>query len=504
MKKISLLIAFSLFSLSFCFAAVPDWVHSYGVNNPYRGDGYLTGFGVASQGEKNSQSAAKDQAMADLGKKIKVEVHSELVSQQSEVDGEFRSALSSITRSTMNLSISGVEFHVYEDRDNSYVLAYIARSVLLKQFRDNSQKLWSRILSNHKEAKMLIDNTRSGQALEKLYRASLSFFELYEQYSLYNTISSVGSDSIFVQLMGVESLSDLQSMESEIEHLKERLEKSRCSSLNEGIQKLAVILQMQGVDGDNLQILPLTYESTSFSSPFGRYAGERLKAAFSGESPANTEKLIVQGQYWAEGDDLRLILIVKDPEGIKRGRAEVLIPKKDTMGRSYKPQNFNEAMTAMREFAEGALVEGGINLDVWTNKGNSDDSLVFTEGETLQLYFRVNQPAFLQITYKLATGENVLLERMFYIGIDKVNRAVALPYEFEVQPPFGVEQLLVTAYSTEPPTPQTRTASIGGENYEVFGSVKEVVAKARGLGKKKKSGRPRVGEAMLTLTTMEN
>jgi len=93
---------------------------------------------------------------------------------------------------------------------------------------------------------------------------------------------------------------------------------------------------------------------------------------------------------------------------------------------------------------------------------------------------------------------------MFYIGIDKVNRAVALPYEFEVQPPFGVEQLLVTAYSTEPPTPQTRTASIGGENYEVFGSVKEVVAKARGLGKKKKSGRPRVGEAMLTLTTMEN
>lgn len=123
----------------------------------------------------------------------------------------------------------------------------------------------------------------------------------------------------------------------------------------------------------------------------------------------------------------------------------------------------------------------------------------------MQLYFRVNQPAFLQITYNLATGEKVLLEKSFYIGMDKVNRVVKLPYGFEVIPPLGVERLIVTAFSRQPPPPNTRIAEIEGERYEVFADTNAVVAQTRGLKKKQdNSGEEtmKVGETMVTLTTV--
>jgi hypothetical protein len=117
----------------------------------------------------------------------------------------------------------------------------------------------------------------------------------------------------------------------------------------------------------------------------------------------------------------------------------------------------------------------------------------------------VNQPSFLQITYRLATGELVLLEDSFYIGSDRVNRTVPLPYEFEVQPPFGVENLVVTGYSIEPPPVNTVPKYIDGELYQVFGSLKDVVVNTRGLGRRQNSSGEtiRVGEAMLTMTTIE-
>jgi hypothetical protein len=231
---------------------------------------------------------------------------------------------------------------------------------------------------------------------------------------------------------------------------------------------------------------------------------ERLESEIVDSLSAGRERTIFRSQYWEEGGRIRLIVLASDEEGEKLGRAEVLLPSSAVGGRSLKPQGFDEAMTALMEFADGALSDGGLSVDVWTNKGRDEDALVFTDGEIVQLYFRVNQPATLQITYRLATGEIVLLEKAFYIGIDRVNRTVGLPYEFEVQAPYGVENLIVTAYSSSPPPVNTAVQTISGETYEVFGSVREVVANTRGLGRRQEAGEEtqRIGEAMLTLTTM--
>ena len=159
----------------------------------------------------------------------------------------------------------------------------------------------------------------------------------------------------------------------------------------------------------------------------------------------------------------------------------------------------------LRKLSEASLGNFSWRGTIWTNKGNSNENLVFTEGEELQLYFRVNQPAFLQLTYDLATGEKVLLEKSFYIGVDKVNRVVKLPYAFEVVPPLGVEHLIVTAFSNQPPEPNTIITTIDGERYEVFTTAKEAVAQARGLKKMQQETTSeiiKVGEAFVTITTI--
>ena len=54
-----------------------------------------------------------------------------------------------------------------------------------------------------------------------------------------------------------------------------------------------------------------------------------------------------------------------------------------------------------------------------------------------------------------------------------MNRPVDIFLCFEAVSPFGAEQLIVTAYSTQPPVPQTVPRRIDGETYQVFPSVEK-------------------------------
>ena len=97
------------------------------------------------------------------------------------------------------------------------------------------------------------------------------------------------------------------------------------------------------------------------------------------------------------------------------------------------------------------------------------------------------------------------MEERFYIGIDRVNRVVALPYRFQVVPPFGVERLVVTGHTTEPPAPSVVPREIDGQSYEVFGAPREAVVRTRGLVREtppQGADDTRVAEASLSITTV--
>ncbi|MBF9015454.1 MULTISPECIES: hypothetical protein [unclassified Oceanispirochaeta] len=504
MKQISFIFLFSIIISATLTAVTPDWVKSYGTVNPFSDASHLTGFAMISKDDSEFRNTVIDKSLTDLSKKIKIMIQSEQILEEIQSGDNYDSAVSSITRSTVNTTVSDADYIFYEDRKNLFCLSYVVVESLKQSYADEATGIWYSISQAYGDARELSDNGKSDEALAELYDNLKFFPEIYELWSLYRAVDSSSPDSSFFSgFSSMSSIEDLLDFESGYSSLMDDISSRDASNLREGLAKMAWMMAMQGVPGGAIKVSPFLFESTSFSSEFGRYAADLMEPALVDELNRGGDEIIFRGQYWDEGAKIRLIVIAMNTEGEKLGKADVLIPSSARGNRDLKPQNFDQAMIAMSEFSEGALSDGGINVDIWTNKGADEDALVFSEGEILQLYFRVNQPSFLQITYCLATGEKVLLEPSFFIGMDMVNRAVPLPYEFEVQAPFGVEQMIVTAFSVEPPPAITIPTVIDGESYEVFKSVRDVVMSSRGLKRSKKNTEEvRVGEAMLNMTML--
>ena len=257
-----------------------------------------------------------------------------------------------------------------------------------------------------------------------------------------------------------------------------------------------------------ITVMPLLYQNGDFSSSFGdRFAyqlEEQLAQTPNGERAAGSA--VVRGSYWVDEELVDVHLTVRSTtSGAVLASVGTTFPFAGMDILTLRPANVDSAFEDGRMLMDDRIVDGGIDIEVWTDRGRNERSLVFTEGEELQFYFKVNEPAFLQISYVLVTGETILLEESFYIGIDRVNRVVAYPYKFQVVPPFGVERLIVTAHSGEPPKPEVRPQELYGQWYEVFSSTEAVVAGTRGIARanqRQEGTGARVGEASLVVTTM--
>ena len=504
MKK-NLLILFLSLAFSTLFASPPRWVSTFGTETPYPVAEYLTGFAMVELDEGDVIIHAREISLTDLTGKIETKIYSQITLQESDGTEGYSSSSSMITRCTVDVSISGVEYNYYKDRSHIYALSYIPIKELSSFYRGNGRNIFLEIVSLKEKAKNYITSKRNDNALIELYRAKKNILDFYEQYTLYLSINSEDDALYFNGIDDLTGIDKFKNLEKSIDQILEEIEDLDSGTINEALNKAAHILNKQDIRAGNFEVPPFNFEQTSFSSEFGRYGSSILESALINNLQTSRDKTLFRSNYWLREDKIQLTILAINVDGMKLGQATVRFPYDSTLTKyNLKPQNFDESMTALREFAEGALTEGGIAIDIWTNKGRDADSPLFESGETLQLYMRVNQPAFLQISYHLATGEKVLLEKSYYLGMDKVNLTVKLPYDFEVQPPFGTEQLIVTAFSQEPPPPLVFPREINGERYEVFSSMNDVTAQTRGLAKKMRSSEIRVGEAILNLTTVDN
>ena len=95
---------------------------------------------------------------------------------------------------------------------------------------------------------------------------------------------------------------------------------------------------------------------------------------------------------------------------------------------------------------------GGLEVDIWTDKGR--DPVYYIKGETMKVFGRVNQPAYLRLLYILADRKYTLLQDNYYVDPSRVNTDVEIG-EFVCAPPFGAEILIVAARTEKFPTIQT-------------------------------------------------
>jgi len=172
----------------------------------------------------------------------------------------------------------------------------------------------------------------------------------------------------------------------------------------------------------------ISYKDTEMGSAFSRrfYTSFEQKLATATKldirtsvPPGTNYPLLLTGTYWEDGEYLKIITSIRNTntgKTIYSAEAKVSKSKLSSLGINYMPENFAEAHSKMLQFQKDDVIGGGLNLEVWTSKGQ--DNLMFTGGERMKLYIRVNQECFVRFVYHMADGSQVMLLDNYYIGIN--------------------------------------------------------------------------------------
>jgi len=302
---------------------------------------------------------------------------------------------------------------------------------------------------------------------------------------------------------------DLQMLSARVRRGLEEVSDIAASSPDEAAGILAEAIAAKLQDKSlSLQVFPFTYQDSRMAGSFSASLLPLLKQKISDKGIALVESsnttaqiasdAILTGVYWVENNQLRLIGTVSRRDGNVIAGAEALLSKDwfAKNNQSWLPEKFEEAGERNKIFTENEIVGGGLNLELWTNKGN--ENLIFAENDTLLLYVRTNHECYLRFVYYMADGSKVLLMNDYYINSENVNKVIQIPETFICAAPFGSETLVLNGQTS--PFQQLNTSTNYGYTF-IEEDVKTIVAQSRGF--KRVSNQTLNGEKRLMISTIK-
>jgi hypothetical protein len=459
----------------FLRAEVPDWVKNQGKSTKFSELRYLTGFGMAKV-DKSSDKAqatqfASDYAKKNLIEKIRVNVSSNVVSKSEESEKKYSTYFSSAVQSTASLDLQGLETQLYFDDDDNimYALATVSRENIATTYGKRVEDLRSQIQEHVANGKKYDEQNQRAKALEE-YLACYPIFRQLEETETVLIAAGTNESKSMRELDGV-----VQTEQLSVDQVRKAVDNLVQRPINT-TEDLAwyLIYTLKGqvdLQGKNVMVAPFTYQDTKMGSPFSRY----FKQALEGKAVEVAQWNVVQqtsnfqptggnvsreyaqasgagyvltGTYWELQNDVKVMAVLRSVADSKLiASAEQVVPATviQSSEQSLKPQNFKEAFADQKDFKSGEVVGSGLNLEVWTNKGA--DNLIFTKGERMNVFVRVNLPCYIRFIYHLANGQRTLLLDSYYIDDSKVNKVCQIPPggEFECDAPYGSEVLQVFA-----------------------------------------------------------
>jgi hypothetical protein len=223
----------------------------------------------------------------------------------------------------------------------------------------------------------------------------------------------------------------------------------------------------------------------------------------------NGANQLLKGTYRALEDSDRLELTVSLVNMNYESIAGITLVLNERVFSNYSWKPTSVGLDQLIE--DGVVLSSDLRVQLNTNMGSND--LLFEEGDNLNLLVKSNQPTYLYMvvhnqsadgtfSYLIPFGDGESKRDMImYMNADDVNRWISLG-EYEVAPPFGVERIQAYA-SEEDPIDVLPEFYWNEDGYpEVGTNPNEVVAKTRGLIRKKKD-KKETTEASLIITTME-
>jgi TolB-like protein len=519
----------------------PDWVKYYGTDDKYPPSKYITGFGVSSGRGSEALAIAQDNARANAAKVIVVDIKSLLRTFKEEVNKKYSQHLTSVTESATVLQLIALNASTYEeDRPPTvYALAYANKDLLKEAYLDKKLRKRAEIQRVLKDAQAAESRSENMLAATKY----LSLYPLYEEMKEAETIYMVVGypenasqeekqkrlEALIAGLDKTLGSGDRLMTWTEVANRIDKLLAQQLNTVDEVARSLIIQLSKQvGEMNGKLMLVPFTYQSTKMTSSFARYLrdqienqiGELLRLRWSvvaqtkGFKPKSNQitsdlakasgaQWLLSGTYWEQGDKIKLMANLRELEtGKMLAVADVTFDASilESTGLDPKPKNFYQALIEQNALLEGEIISSQIQVDVWTNKGN--ENLLFTEGETMKVYVRVNREAYIRLLYILADGARTVLYDRHYISADMANQIVEIPEEFECAPPFGSEFLVVVARTGK--LPPLETVEVDGYYYLKADAPKEAIAQTRGMKRKKTLPEDvKQTEVKLVITTME-
>ena len=527
---------FILFTTTAC-AAKPDWVKNYGHSEEWPVHSYLVGFGSAWGHGAEPHRIAADGARADISRHIITRVKSVIRTSESDVNGTLSQQYSGVTESATALKLLGIETEAYVDSESNpttYVLAYVSRAELKRIYTARASTLREEIQRILTDAEEVENASKIDIAVEK-YLSTYPLYEALKEAEIillvtkhYSRPADVAFDELERVTKKLSRAPDIPPIPSHTEIINrvEQLVSESITSVDDIARAVVFQLSKQIKQPMGKVLLaPFTYQDTQMSSRFSRQLLTALEVQlgqivkwktinqthrlhnnfrphsvqhmrdFAKEAGATS---LLSGTYWENGDQITLRGTLRDVETGEIKAGAIVKFDRDMKALDFKPQNYKQMLIEQNAFAEGELVSG-LQVEMWTNKGS--EHLLYTEGETMKAFVRVNREAHLRLLYILADGRRTLLYDNYYVDQSKVNRVVEIPEEFECAPPFGAELLVVAARTEAFPPIQTYES----DGYH-FLSAKDAGQAARDFrGMKKKQERPDLqqNEAQLVLTTMK-
>lgn len=250
-------------------------------------------------------------------------------------------------------------------------------------------------------------------------------------------------------------------------------------------------MQKIGTLGGKVQLEPLTYRHNGLICQFSRDFIDAIQNQFKwhfvhrrrgfqrinfNENRTDQGKWYrLSGSCWENGDEITIRKTLRDlhtGEFLASSvvsflnsqlREGVVCPppnhkRFDKIRKPFSPRyvgshSKNPDVITLEERIESQLSPvGGLEVDVWTDKGR--DPVYYIRGETMKVFGRVNQPAYLRLLYVLADRKYTLLQDNYYVDLSRVNSDVEIG-EFVCAPPFGAEILVVAARTEKFPSIQT-------------------------------------------------
>jgi hypothetical protein len=512
MKKLSIILFIVMFFLSPVFSQQPNWIDFSYRKMKYPDREYLTSF-IWNEADRKDNPAEKmeelkESARNEISSSLRVRVKSMTVSNVVEANEQLNKYFKQATSAYTDIELSGLKYNTYYDKrkDKVYVMGYVKKSALIDYYRNRCRQKLSK-------TEELINKAKSYQ--EKGTQA--------EAYKIYlkagQTIKNI--ESFHSVLVGLQVTDPEKLYLDKTNHYKETIDDETISikqASNSSMDDLAYFIadnlkkQIENPE-KSIQVVYFTYGETQMTSPFSRRllhqlkkelittAGYHVKTINNTGKPGekNTVGLLLTGSYWEEGSDLKVSAVLKD---IQNGNIVAAVDDRLSQAVladqniSFKPANFKEAYSRMQAFRKDEVIDGGMNAEVWTNKGQNN--LLYAENDTMRLYVRVNKPAYIRVIYYLADGSKVLLLDNYYIGKDKVNKVYEIPDKFVCAPPFGVETLQLSARTK--PFEDLQTHKQYGYTF-IEGDVGTILKNIRGF--KRVKNEDMKAEARLTITTMK-